>query len=102
MFPNHLIHHAPSTRRGILKRMVSACGPVALAALAADRSAASAVASRIAQAAGPLALPNPMSPKQPHFRPRAKRVIFLWMQGGQSQMDLFDYKPRLEKEGGNK
>ena len=39
---------------------------------------------------------NPLAPKQPHFPPKAKRVILLWMQGGPSQMDLFDYKPRLE------
>lgn len=45
---------------------------------------------------------SPLAPKPPHYAPRAKRVIFLWMQGGPSHMDLFDYKPRLAKEGGNK
>ena len=44
---------------------------------------------------------NPLSPKTPHFPPKAKRVILLWMQGGPSQMDLFDYKPRLKSEAGN-
>src|SRR6187200_735356 len=34
---------------------------------------------------------------QPHFPPRAKRVIYLFMAGGPSQIDLFDYKPQLEK-----
>jgi hypothetical protein len=36
----------------------------------------------------------------PHFKPRAKRVIFLFMQGGVSHVDSFDYKPRLEKDDG--
>ncbi len=36
----------------------------------------------------------------PHFKPKAKRVIFLFMQGGVSQVDSFDYKPLLEKEDG--
>jgi len=53
-------------------------------------------------AANTLPRESPLAPKQPHFAPRAKRVIFLWMQGGPSHMDLFDYKPRLAKEGGNK
>lgn len=38
---------------------------------------------------------NPMLPKQPHFPPRAKNVIFLFMYGGPSQVDTFDYKPKL-------
>jgi len=36
---------------------------------------------------------NPLSPKQPHFKPTAKRVIFLCMRGGPSHVDTFDYKP---------
>jgi hypothetical protein len=44
---------------------------------------------------------NPLAPKQPHFPAKAKRVILLWMQGGPSQMDLFDFKPRLKSEAGN-
>jgi len=43
---------------------------------------------------------RPLAPRAPHYAPRAKRVIFLWMQGGPSQVDLFDYKPRLAKESG--
>ncbi len=38
----------------------------------------------------------------PHHRPRAKRVIFLFMHGGPSQVDTFDYKPRLQAESGNR
>ena len=41
-----------------------------------------------------------LAPKQPHFSPKAKRVIFLFMAGGPSQMDLFDNKPQLAKLNG--
>ena len=40
---------------------------------------------------------NPLAPKAPHFRARAKRVIFLFMSGGPSHLDTFDYKPELAK-----
>ena len=43
---------------------------------------------------------DPLSPKQPHFAPRAKRVIFLFMQGGPSHVDSFDYKPVLDEQDG--
>jgi len=45
---------------------------------------------------------NPLAAKAAHFQPKAKRVIFLFMAGGVSQVDSFDYKPLLEKEDGNK
>ena len=102
MFSNHLVQPVPNSRRDFLKRLGSGFGSVALAALAAERSAAAAATSGVAQAAAPIPVPNPLAPRQPHFVPRAKRVIFMWMQGGPSQMDLFDYKPRLANEGGNK
>src|SRR3954464_10601747 len=38
---------------------------------------------------------NPLAPKQPQFTPKAKSVIFLFMYGGPSQVDTFDYKPKL-------
>ncbi|MEX2581278.1 MAG: DUF1501 domain-containing protein [Verrucomicrobiales bacterium] len=43
---------------------------------------------------------NPLAPRRPHFAPRAKRVIFLAMQGGPSHVDTFDYKPRLNADSG--
>ena len=45
---------------------------------------------------------SPLSVKNTHFPARAKRIIFLFMSGGPSQMDLFDYKPRLANGSGNK
>src|SRR3954471_12458161 len=38
---------------------------------------------------------NPLAPKPPHFEAKAKSVIFLFMYGGPSQVDTFDYKPKL-------
>ena len=43
---------------------------------------------------------GPMSPKRPHFAPRAKHVIFLFMNGGPSHVDTFDPKPELEAQAG--
>ena len=43
---------------------------------------------------------NPLSPKEPHFPAKAKRVIFLCMRGGPSHVDTFDYKPQLFKDDG--
>jgi len=45
---------------------------------------------------------NPLAPKQPHFKPKAKRVIFLFMAGAPSHLELFDYKPELAKWDGKK
>src|SRR6478672_2371776 len=43
---------------------------------------------------------NPYAPKKPHFAPRAKRVISLFMSGGVSHIDTFDPKPALDKYAG--
>src|SRR5262245_243039 len=43
---------------------------------------------------------SPLAPRKPHFAPKAKRVIFLFMAGAPSHLDLFDYKPELAKFGG--
>lgn len=45
-------------------------------------------------------LPHPLTPKKPHFQPRAKSVIYLFMAGGPSQLELFDYKPKLVELNG--
>jgi Protein of unknown function (DUF1501) len=43
---------------------------------------------------------NPLAPRSPHHSARARRVIFLFMHGGPSQVDTFDYKPLLERDDG--
>src|SRR5579863_2152210 len=40
---------------------------------------------------------DPLAPKATHFEPKAKSVIFLFMAGGPSQLELFDYKPKLQE-----
>lgn len=50
--------------------------------------------------AAPAALANPLSPKPPHFPGKAKRVIFLFMAGAPSHLELFDHKPELTKWNG--
>src|SRR6185295_4916178 len=43
---------------------------------------------------------NPFTPRPPHFAPRAKQCIFIYMEGGVSQLDLFDPKPKLSELNG--
>jgi hypothetical protein len=74
-------------RRTLLKQAACGFGYLAFAGLCA---AAKSSAAQL----------GPLSPKMPHHRPRAKRVIFLFMHGGPSQTDTFDYKPRLNRESG--
>ena len=45
---------------------------------------------------------GPLAPKEPHFEPTAKRIIFLCMRGGPSHVDTFDYKPKLEVDHGKR
>ena len=49
---------------------------------------------------GLMARANPLAPKAPHFRPRAKRIIHLFMNGGPSHVDTFDPKPALQRFAG--
>jgi hypothetical protein len=84
--------HIPTatTRRDFLHRAGGGLGAVALQWMLAND----------ARADGPRPSANPLAAKPPHFPAKAKRVIFLFMVGGPSQMDLFDRKPGLEKWAG--
>jgi len=75
-----------SSRREMLKDCANGFGAVALAALSGSKSFA--------------ATSNPLAAKAPHFAPKAKNVIFLYMDGGPSHVDTFDYKPLLKKFDG--
>ena len=78
------MHHLrESTRRHFFSRCGMGLGSIALGTLMADQSKTS-----------------PFAPKQPHFKPRAKNVIYLFMGGGPSQLELFDWKPELAKRHG--
>src|SRR5690242_6409857 len=54
-----------------------------------------AFASMAESAAGATRVLNPLAPRNPHFAPKVKRVIYLHMSGGPPHLDLFDYKPDL-------
>ncbi|QDT44253.1 hypothetical protein Pan241w_43610 [Gimesia alba] len=75
------------SRRDLLKKSAVGFGNLALLSMLNEE----------AQAASSK---DPLAPKEPHFTPRAKRVIFLFMKGGPSHMDTFDYKPQLQKYDG--
>ncbi len=82
----------PTSRREFLLRAGGGFGGLALAALLA-RDASAGTAARCAAA-------NPLAPKPPHFPARARNVIFCFMDGGPSHIDLFDPKPALKKLAG--
>src|SRR5690348_18510291 len=50
--------------------------------------------------AAPAASSSPMEPKPPHFPAKVKNVIYLFMAGGPSQLEMFDYKPKLQEFDG--
>jgi len=59
-----------------------------------------ALAAMMAQQQSTAATSDPLAVKAPHYPARAKRVIFLFMHGGPSQVDTFDYKPLLKRDHG--
>lgn len=89
-------------RRNLLSQAGGGAGLLALAALLADEglltSAAAAESEGVASAADPRL--NPLAPKASHFAAKAKNVIWLFMNGGPSQVDTWDYKAELEKLDG--
>jgi Protein of unknown function (DUF1501) len=86
--------HTPLTRRAALVDLAAGFGSIALAGLLARTGIADGVSRDVTAGAdgGKLGLP--------HYLPRAKRVIFLFMHGGPSQVDTFDYKPLLTRDHG--
>ena len=80
-----------TTRRHFFAQCGVGLGAIALSSLMAGESSA---------AIDPPDLQNPLAPRKPHFTPKAKRVIFLFMAGGPSQLELFDFKPKLQQLDG--
>src|SRR5690242_20710107 len=94
---SRLLREAPlcvGSRREFLWQMGAGFAGVALTALL-DQDGF--FATQAAPAGDDL---NPLQPKPSHFPVKAKACIFLFMYGGPSQMDLFDYKPELQKRDG--
>ena len=81
-------HNGVLSRRSMLQRTAAGFGGLALASLLADQS----------RGANPLAAA--IEERLPHFAPKAKRVIFLFMFGGPSAHDLFLHKPKLDRDHG--
>ncbi len=80
------------TRREFLWQAGGGFGALPLVSLLANDGQLSSQASGDDKIASSL---NPLSPKPPHFAPKAKSVIFLFMYGGPSHIDTFDYKPDM-------
>ncbi len=80
-----------SSRRDFLLRAGSGFGGLALTALMAQDFLSTATAAE---------LTNPLAPKLPHFKPTAKSVIWCFLDGGASHIDLFDPKPQLNELAG--
>ena len=90
------LHQAsPLTRREMLARCGGGMGFLALAGLLADEKLL--LPSALGETNPSL---NPLAPRAPHFAAKAKSVIWLFMNGGPSQVDTWDYKPELEKRDG--
>ncbi len=77
----------PFSRRQLLKSASAGFGYLALAGMMGQNAARAAVQ-------------KPLAPKSPLFPVKAKRIIFLFMEGAASQMDTWEYKPQLQKNGG--
>jgi len=83
----YYVKQEPMSRRGLLRAAACGFGSIGLASLL--------------DAAGVNTDPaNPLAPRKPHFEPKAKRVIFLFMHGGPSSVDTFDPKERLTRDHG--
>src|SRR5271168_1509235 len=81
--------HAEVTRRWFLQDCGVGLGAIALGQLLGGMAPAETTPQ-----------PGPLAPRAPHFAPKVKRVIYLFMAGGPSQLEMFDYKPELAKWGG--
>ncbi len=94
MNPYHEEHLKSVTRRHFFKSMGLGIGALGLTSILNPDL------FKTACLAGDAA--NPMAPRPPHYQPKAKNVIFLFMAGAPSQIDLFDPKPKLTELNGTK
>ena len=88
------MHHSrmcsDTTRRDFLEKAGLGCGSLALTSLLHQEGLLAADAET----------GNPLAPRDSHFEPKAKAVIWLFQTGSPSQVDTFDYKPQLQKQDG--
>ncbi len=89
MMPSLMTHPSLLTRRDLLLRCGGGMGLLALANLLGEQASAGEMVSN-----------NPLAPKKPHIPAKAKAVIWVFINGGPSQVDTWDYKPELAKHDG--
>ena len=95
-----MMHRKPTalTRRDALRQLGAGFGSLGLASVLSQ----SGMLTNTAEA-GLVEPSSPLAPKPPHFAPKAKNIIQLFMPGGPSQVDTFDYKqPSLLKNAGER
>lgn len=80
------------SRRELLRDAACGFGALAFSTMLGDQLLAAGRCNRETD--------NPLAPKEPHYAPKVKRVVYCYMDGGPSQVDTFDPKPRLAKENG--
>ena len=90
--PNEDYRLRDITRRHLFGECAMGIGSIALASLLAD--------GKLSATEKDLTAKNPLQPKMGHFPAKAKNVIFLFMAGGPSQLETFDYKPKLNELSG--
>ena len=88
---------SPTTRRGALRQLGAGFGTLGLASVMNQAGMLTNSAE-----AGLVSTASPLAPKPPHFAPKAKRIIQLFMPGGPSQVDTFDYKPQIARHAGER
>jgi hypothetical protein len=94
---SHDLGKSGSSRRAMLSQLGAGMGMIGLAAVWPRGAAAES-----GLAAGVSAATNPLAARVPHFAPRAKHIIHLWMNGAPSQVDTFDPKPMLARYAGQR
>src|SRR5688572_23364052 len=96
--PQHSCPFDPSqhldelTRRHFFSRCAIGLGGIALASMLGDQTLTGAPAP-----SGMPPMPDPLAPRPGHHPAKAKNIIYLFMAGGPSQLELFDYKPKLNE-----
>ena len=98
-----MIRQSPApSRRQMLRRFANGFGMIGLAGLLAEDVMGAALPGVGATGFSPESLrgPNPLAVIPPQFTARAKNIIFLFMSGGPSHVDLFDPKPKLAEYAG--
>jgi hypothetical protein len=81
------------TRRSFLTECAGGIGAIGLWQLMASEGRTTALGASLPDV-------NPLKPKSPQFAPKAKNVIFIFMEGAPSHLDLFDPKPEMQKWDG--